>query len=136
MNDQRFFHDRSDPHPRVQRGKGILKNDLHVASRLPQPGARKAQNVLAPESDVPGRWLDQPQDASACGRFPAARFTHQPEGFPLVDREAHIIDRSHNGCGRENSALAAELLDEVLHIQECHQFFASRTSASTASLWR
>ena len=39
VDDERLLHDRSGPHPGVQRRVRILKDDLHVAARAAQPRA-------------------------------------------------------------------------------------------------
>jgi hypothetical protein len=104
VNDQRFLHDVADAHPRVQGRIGILKNDLHVAPRLPEPGSGVAQYVLASEAHLAGRWFDEPQNAPSSRGLAAAGFSDESERFSLVDREAHTIDGPHNRPGGEQAS--------------------------------
>ncbi len=48
---QRFGDDFFYPHARVERGKRVLKDDLHVAAQAAQSGRRRRQNILAVEAD-------------------------------------------------------------------------------------
>ena len=63
--------DMADAHPRVQRRIRILKHDLHVAPRLPQPRCREPEYVFSAEEHLTGGRLDQAKDAAA-GRALAA----------------------------------------------------------------
>jgi hypothetical protein len=50
VDDERLLDDGADAHPRVERRVRVLKHDLHVAPRLPQPLARKAEDVFLAEA--------------------------------------------------------------------------------------
>jgi hypothetical protein len=133
MNDEWLFDDGADAHARVQRGVGVLKDDLHVPTRLPQARLREAQNVFVLESDFTGRRLDEPQDAPAGRGFSAAGFPDEPERLPFLDREADVVDGPDDRPGRKEPPRPAELSDQVPDFEEGHQCpRAGRIWGSTA----
>jgi hypothetical protein len=98
VNDQRFLDDLTCPHPRVQRRVWVLKDDLHVAPRLPHLARGQREHLAAAESHVAGGRLDEPKHASPRRRLAASRFAHQPERFAFNDAEAHVVDRPDDGA--------------------------------------
>src|SRR4029077_16319283 len=90
---QRLTDDVAGRHTRVQRGKRILEDNLHLASVRPQRGLTQPSDVLTVEPDRARSRLDQPQDRPRHGRLAAAAFADEPQGFPLVDRKADTVDR-------------------------------------------
>src|SRR6185503_7830409 len=113
VDDERLFDDVADAHTRVERRIGILKDDLHVLARLAHAGAREGEHVLSFEAHFAGRGLDQPEDAAPGGRLAAARLADETERFPLVDAEAHAIDRANDRRLLEETLAARELLDQI-----------------------
>jgi len=81
--------------PRIERGVGILEDDLHVAAQRAQRLAVEPRDLGALEPDLAGTGLDQPQDAAAGRRLAAARFAHQPQCFAGSNVEADAIDGVH-----------------------------------------
>ena len=51
MDDQRLGHDFFHAHARVERGEGVLKDDLHVAAEAAELAAAGGEHVLAVEID-------------------------------------------------------------------------------------
>ena len=105
--------------PRVQRGVGVLEDDLHVAAQRTQVVAVHAPDVGALEPDLARAGLDQPQDAAAGRRLAAARFAHQAQGLALADVEADAVDGVNLVDGaREDAALDREVLAQVADLEE------------------
>ena len=112
--DQRLADDRADRHARVERGVGVLEDDLHVAARA--RAARRlpsARDVLALEPDLARGRLDQAQDAAPGRRLAAARLADEAERLAGCDLEADAVDRVHPfDLAREQAAVDREVLDE------------------------
>src|SRR5207249_4820179 len=62
VDGQGLAHDLLDPLARVERGIGVLEDDLHAPPKRPELARRHVGDVLAVEEDpTPGR-LDEPED--------------------------------------------------------------------------
>jgi hypothetical protein len=81
-----------DGHPRIQRGKWVLKHNLRVSPKFPQPRTIKAKNVLPMEQSLAARRLSQPQNCSADRGFPGAGFACEAEHFMAADRKRYILN--------------------------------------------
>src|SRR5215469_2724702 len=80
-----------------------------------RPHRRFAQssNVCTVELDRAGGRLDQAQYRPCNSRLAAAAFADQPQGFPLVDRKAHSVNRIDVSGGTAKQAfLDREMLLE------------------------
>ena len=66
VDHERLADDRADCHARVERGVGILKDDLHIAAERAQFAAGQRRRVLALEPDLARGRLDEAQDAASC----------------------------------------------------------------------
>jgi len=53
MQRQRFGQDLADGHARIERGIGILKDDLRIAAEGAQLVGIKCEQIAALEADVP-----------------------------------------------------------------------------------
>ena len=106
MDDQRLADDRADRHARVERGVGILEDDLHVAAQRAQRLAVERDDALAFEPHLARGRLDEPQDAAPGGRLAAAGFADEPQRLAGADLEADTVDRVHllAGAARESAA--------------------------------
>ena len=91
----RFSHDGAGPHPRVERGIGVLKDHLHLVARAAQRLALQRGEGLAGEADLARREFDQPHDRERRGGLARAGFADDAEGAAARDREAHAVDRAH-----------------------------------------
>ena len=69
------------------------------------------QDVLSPKHHLPGRGLDQPQDAAASRALATSGLSNEPEHLALLDREAHVV----HGLDDRRRAPQALPLNEVLH---------------------
>src|SRR5262249_11028447 len=95
----------------------------------------EGRDVATVETDASRRWLDQPQHQPAEGRFTAAGFAHEREGFAGFERKGHPIHRGHD-CGRtaENRATRDELPADVLDLEQRRAH--DRTCSSGARMQR
>ncbi len=118
MDDQRFLDDVADPHARVERGVRVLKDDLHVAPRRPQPRAREGEHVFVPEPDRAGGRFDQPEDAATGGALAATGLPDQTEHLSFVDRKAHIVDGLDDRRRGEEALATNEVLHEPMHVEQ------------------
>src|SRR5689334_24137811 len=71
-------------------------------------------HVASFELNLAARRLDQAQNASARSRFPASRFSDQPQRFAAHDVERHTIESAPNVI----SAFDGEVLDKVANLDE------------------
>jgi hypothetical protein len=91
VNLVRLFKNIPDGLPRIERFKGILKNDLHVFADPAQPPLRDRHQVLPHKMDGAAVRLDQAKNGPSQRCFSATRFSDQPKGFSLLDRQRNII---------------------------------------------
>lgn len=69
---KRLRYDRADAHTRIEARVGILKDDLHLATKGLHLPILKAEEVLTIKHDLATRRLDQPQQTAANSRFAAS----------------------------------------------------------------
>ena len=81
MNDQRLGDDVFDAEAWIERGEGILKNDLHVAAQAAHFAAAGGQQIAAFEADAAGGGLDQAQNQASQRALAGAGFADQAESF-------------------------------------------------------
>ena len=126
MHQQRLPDDIEQRHTRIQRGKRILKDHLHVAAQPLQGAFREPGDIdLLPrwraEQHLTSGGLNGPQDTTRCGRLAAAALTHQPEGFAFVQCKAHAIDGAHVAHGAFPKALANR--EKFLQLSDFQQWW-------------
>ena len=115
MQRQRLGQDLADRHARIERGIGVLEDDLGVAAERAQPVGVEREQVAALEADTAGIRLDQPQHQPADGGFAATGLADQRQRLAGLDLEADAVDRLDEGgrppeqrtLGDEASALLA-----------------------------
>src|SRR5215207_2305437 len=136
---QRLVDDGADGHARVERGVGVLEDDLHVAPKRGQLGAAERRHVLALEPHLARGRFDQAQDAAPGRRLAAARLADEPERLAGFELEADAVDGVHPfDVAREQAALHREALHERLDAQQRlrHAARPRLASCSTqATLW-
>ena len=88
-----FADDLADAHARVERGVGVLEDDLHLAPQIAHRVGIERGYVGAFEIDAARSGFEQPDHEAPEGRLAAARFTHQPQRFPVLDFERYVVDR-------------------------------------------
>src|SRR5579883_1148028 len=119
MHCERLTDNRPYRHPRIQRGVRILKNDLHISPFASKIVLGQRQKIDSIETDRAGIRLDQAQHSTASGCFTAAGFTDQSKRLSFIDRETHVIDRTHIRCdARKDPAMDREVLLEIADGQE------------------
>ena len=91
MRPQRLFQDRPDGHARVERGEGVLEDDLHPGAQAAQGLRVQRKHVLAVKEDLPRRRLGQAQKAAAQGGLAAAGLPDQAQRLPGVQGQVHAV---------------------------------------------
>ena len=94
---QRFAQDPADGHARVERGVGVLEDDLGIPAEAAQLAGIQGQQIAALEADTAGIRLDQPEHQPAHGRFSASGFADQRQRLAGVEAKADPVDRPDQG---------------------------------------
>ena len=120
MDDQRLDDLLEGVEARIERGIGVLENDLHVAPHGAHLSLVKLQDIATLEPHFSGMRLGEAQDGTTGGGFARAGFAHQRQRLAATDREAHIVD----GFDVADMALEHALVDgepgrEVFYLQKC-----------------
>ena len=114
----------SHGHARVERGVGVLEDDLHPAAQLAERERVRLAHVDPVEADLafdhePVAGLDQAQERAAGGRLAAARLAYQPDRLPGPDLEGHAVYGSHVVDDLAEEAASHREVDlEVLDLEE------------------
>ena len=141
VHEERLADDVPAGHAGVQRGDGILEDQLHVAPHLSQRLALEGDEVLALEQDRPGCRLVELQNAAARRGLAAAAFPDEAEGLPLLHVEAdvvHRLDVPHPGTedARGHRKIHHEILDidqPAVRLAHCPPSFIRVASAPAGS---
>ena len=100
VGDERFGDDVTHRHPRVERGIGVLEDDLHVPPHGPQPAAVEVHDIdglaVAVEAHLSAGRLDGAQHGAAQGRLAGAALADESEGFAPQYPEADTVHRAHH----------------------------------------
>src|SRR5258708_7241896 len=91
----------------IERGIGILKDDLHLALQAPQGLALELGQVLAVEDDASAARPDHAQHGVARGRLAAAALADERVGLSGLDRKADAVDGSNGADASPQQAAAA-----------------------------
>src|SRR5882724_2159104 len=91
VNFQTFADDIADAHPRIQRGIGILKNDLHLPPRIAEFALGQSQQVFPLEIDLAAGRLNKPKNGSSQRRLAAAGLADDAQGFALLHAQTHTV---------------------------------------------
>jgi hypothetical protein len=92
MDLERFTNDSTDTHAWIEGTRGILKDDLHLASNVAHRGSVHVEQVLAVVShDTRGR-RDEAENGPTDRGFSTAGLTNQTKSLTRLDPEAHTID--------------------------------------------
>src|SRR5581483_9370067 len=79
LDDQRLAQDRAGPHPRVERGVGVLEHELDLPALPPVLPAAGRRQVLALEMDRAAGGRLQADDQPGDRGLATAGLTDQPE---------------------------------------------------------
>ena len=110
---QRLGDDLAHGHPRVQRGVGVLEDDLDLAADGTHLLAAVVRDVLAVEDDPTRGRLEQLHDRAAERRLAATRLPDDSERLAPKNREIDAVHRLHLADGvLEEAGLDREVLDE------------------------
>src|SRR6185437_10602370 len=111
--------DLADRHAGVERGVGILEDDLRLAPEATQLVRIEGQQVAPVEANASRIWLDQPQHQPAHGRLAAAGLADQPQRLAALDRKANAIDRADvSGRCAEQRTAGDEMLFQALELKQ------------------
>ncbi len=102
-------------HPRVQGRVRVLEDHLNVPTSPQQPISVEAEDILAPEEDLAGGRLDQPQDRAPEGGLSGAGFSDEAEDLAPPDLEGDVVDRHDFRRGG-----AAEMAQQAAPRRERH----------------
>jgi hypothetical protein len=83
-------HDVADREAWVDRGVGVLVDELDVPPHAAQLGPLQAEQVLPAEGDAAGVGCDEPQQDPCQCRLARPRLTHQPVCLASFDSEIHV----------------------------------------------
>jgi hypothetical protein len=83
----------------VERGEGVLEDDLHVAAELAHLAARGGEQVATVEADAAGGGLDEAEDEASEGALAGAGFADQAEGFSGMNVEGDVVDGANFAAG-------------------------------------
>ena len=119
MQLERLAQDLADGHPRIERGVGILKDDLRLAAEAAELLGIHRQQIAAFEADAAGVGLDQPQHQPAHRRLAAAGLADQRQRLAGLDNKTHAVDGVDMG-GRppEYRALRHETPGQILDLEQ------------------
>ncbi len=106
-----FADDIRHPHSGIDGGVGVLEDDLHLPAQLLELLLGGLGNILPVIEDRPIRPLQQVEDHTPQGRFPAAGLAYHAQCFPLLQLKAHIVHRMKHSTGR------GEILFQVFDLQ-------------------
>ena len=105
--EQRLADDVADRQARVERGVGVLEDDLQLAPpAAASAGASGASMSLAVDADLARGRVDQLQDRLARGRLAAAALADQPQRLARGDVEGDAVDRVDLTDGALQQALS------------------------------
>src|SRR5262249_27125059 len=105
MDDQRFADDLTHRHARIERGIGILKDHLNVATEPEQLVARRMSNLFSFEKDFAFGGILQTHHSPAQGRLAATRFADEPQRLAFRDGKIDPVNGTHIAdLGAEDTA--------------------------------
>ncbi len=96
MQQQRLRQDVEHAHAWIERGIGILEDDLHLPPLAPEIGSGERQDALARQPHVARRRLDQAQREAAERGLAAARFADKCQRLAPRQREGDLLHRLHD----------------------------------------
>ena len=117
---QRLGQDLAHGHSRIERGVGILKNDLHVPAQTAHLVLVEVCDLLALEAHRAPGGIHQAQDQASGGRLAAAGFADQRQRLAAGDLEADVLDGAHqpDGLAPYEPAADCKMLDQAVDLQD------------------
>ena len=113
--DQHGFHDDIQAgHARIQRGEGILEDDLELAAKLAHLFFLDGSDILALVQNAARGGVQKPDQEPAGGGLSAAGFAHQAQGFAVHNFKGQPVDRlDHQLFGAQGVALGDKMLGQI-----------------------
>jgi hypothetical protein len=107
-------------HARVERGKGVLENDLERAAERKQPFRLKRENAIAMKTRVARGRLLEAQEGAREGRLAGAGFADDAQRLGRPNLEAHAIERAHHlpGLPAHQASRDREVLAQVADLEK------------------
>jgi hypothetical protein len=94
---QHLSEGRAHGQTRVERGEGVLEDDLRSASEFERIGSRDLGEIAAHELDRARVELDQAEEETAERGLAAARLADEAVDLALADLDVDSVDRAQSG---------------------------------------
>ncbi len=78
--------------PGIQRGEGVLENNLHPPPELQKLITAEVVDLFAVKIDLPSRGFIKPKNSPAQSGFPATAFPDKAHGFTFIDGKRDPVD--------------------------------------------
>ena len=114
---QGFANQLAHGHARVERGKRVLKDELHIAPQPGQIGPGDMADVLTVKGHLPLGGVQQPHQQAGKGGFATAGFADDGKGLAPADFQRDITHRLHHRGFCHKSA-AAKVFGQPLSRQD------------------
>src|SRR5690349_13346848 len=119
MKRERLAQNLRHRHARIERGIGVLEDDLRLPAERAQFDVIEREQVTSLEADASRIGPDQPPHKTADGRFAAAGVADQRQRLAGLDMEAHAVNRPHERRRpAEQIARRREMFDEAGGFEE------------------
>ena len=106
-------------HTGLQRGEGILEDDLHLRAHIPHFLVREGIHVLTVKQHLTaGLFAGQTQDGAAGGGLATAGLAHQTHGSATLEVKGDAVHGLHMAYGlADHTALDGKVLLQILDLQ-------------------
>ena len=117
---QRRADDLPNPLPRVERGIGVLEDDLQLAPHGAHAAAGERRDVLPVEDDAAVSQREEADEGAAEGRLAAAGFPDQAKCLALLNLEGDVVDSMdpRDLALEQDPPLDREVFDYVLRLEQ------------------
>ena len=92
VHNQTFHNAFADRHAWIQRGEGVLEDDLHILTHLFEFFAPHIKQAFAIDGHFPTCRGNQTEQCATDCCFATARLTDQPQCFTAFDRETNTVN--------------------------------------------
>ena len=135
MHPQRLGQDLAHGHARIERGVGVLEDDLHVPAQPAQRVLVEVGDLLALEAHRARGRVHQAQHQPAGGRLAAAGFADQRQRLAAGDLEADVVDGAHQAdqLAADQAAADREMLDQAVDLQDRDSVALAHAATSTGA---
>ena len=133
VHPHRLGQDLAHRHARIERGVGVLKDDLHVPAQPPQCILAEIGDFLAPETHRARRRIHQAQHETSRGRLAATGLADQRQRLAARDLEADILDGAHQTHlpAQDDAAAELKMFDQAVDLED--RDFAAHAATSTGA---